>query len=282
MIRIIATLLFAAAASCAAAAPARVVSMNLCTDQLAMLIASPGQLVSVSALSQDPVMSAMVDEAKTYKANQGRAEEVFIMRPDLVLAGAFTARSTVAMLKRLGFRVEVFQPSQNFADIHTNIKRMGVLLGHEDRASKLLVSFDRELAKFASDSSGPNAPLAAAYYPGGRTSGKKTLMNGIMEAAGWRNFGAELGITGIGNMPLELLVMNRPDAVINAENDALGPVLANENFRHPALLGAIKSGMGLFTIPNRFELCGGPFTIEAVRALDGLRQKISVPVGRSQ
>ncbi|MGA0716208.1 MAG: ABC transporter substrate-binding protein, partial [Gemmobacter sp.] len=32
----------------AAAPPGRVVSINLCTDQLAMMLAAPGQLVSVS------------------------------------------------------------------------------------------------------------------------------------------------------------------------------------------------------------------------------------------
>jgi iron complex transport system substrate-binding protein len=37
--------LLALFAAPAAAAPARVVSMNLCTDQLAMLLAAPGQLV---------------------------------------------------------------------------------------------------------------------------------------------------------------------------------------------------------------------------------------------
>ena len=32
-------------------APARVVSMNLCTDQVAMMLAAPGQLVSISHVS---------------------------------------------------------------------------------------------------------------------------------------------------------------------------------------------------------------------------------------
>ena len=37
-------------------APARVVSMNLCTDQLAMMLAAPGQLVSVSHLATEVVV----------------------------------------------------------------------------------------------------------------------------------------------------------------------------------------------------------------------------------
>ncbi len=40
--------------------PERVVSVNLCTDQLAMLLAAPGQLISVSHLASDPLSSSMV------------------------------------------------------------------------------------------------------------------------------------------------------------------------------------------------------------------------------
>ena len=57
-----------------AEAPGRVVSINLCTDQLAMMLAAPGQLVSVTYLAQDPRASVMTAEARAYPVNQiGRA-----------------------------------------------------------------------------------------------------------------------------------------------------------------------------------------------------------------
>jgi iron complex transport system substrate-binding protein len=54
MVRLAAALVITFAGAAAADAPARVVSVNLCTDQLAMLIAAPGQLQSVSWLAADP------------------------------------------------------------------------------------------------------------------------------------------------------------------------------------------------------------------------------------
>ncbi|MEO0811096.1 MAG: hypothetical protein AAFW82_10790, partial [Pseudomonadota bacterium] len=45
------------------AAPRRVVSMNLCTDQLAMLLAAPGQLYSVSYLAGRTDASVLADRA---------------------------------------------------------------------------------------------------------------------------------------------------------------------------------------------------------------------------
>ena len=47
----------------AAGPPDRVVSVNLCTDQLAMLLARPGQLISVSHLAADETISLMSAEA---------------------------------------------------------------------------------------------------------------------------------------------------------------------------------------------------------------------------
>src|SRR6056297_3081236 len=91
-----------------AEAPERVVSMNLCTDQLAMMLAAEGQLLSVSRISLDPHVSPMAEEAKDYRINAGQAEEIYLMRPDLVLAGEFTPQATLDMLRGLGIRVETF------------------------------------------------------------------------------------------------------------------------------------------------------------------------------
>ena len=49
--------MLALAGPVAAQPPQRVVSMNLCTDQLAMMLAGPGQLISVSHLGHDPAVS---------------------------------------------------------------------------------------------------------------------------------------------------------------------------------------------------------------------------------
>src|SRR5690606_9543877 len=81
--------------------PRRVVSVNLCTDELAMLLAAPGQLVSVSHIAHDPLSNPMAAAARAYPANYGRAEEIWLLEPDLVLAGEFTAGPVVAMLRRL-------------------------------------------------------------------------------------------------------------------------------------------------------------------------------------
>ena len=48
-----------ASAFLAASAAARVASLNLCTDEYLLLLARPGEVVSVSYLSQDPLESPL-------------------------------------------------------------------------------------------------------------------------------------------------------------------------------------------------------------------------------
>jgi len=244
-------------------APRRVVSLNVCTDQLAMLIAGEGQLHSVSYMAQLPEASMLHEEAARYPVNHGLAEEVFLMQPDLVLTGTFTTRATTALLRRLGFRIEEFPPETSFDDVRENMLRLGRLLGRDARAAELVAALDRGLAGGAAGATGK---LVATYSANSYTSGGGSLAGAVIEAAGLKNLGARLGIAGAGYLSLESLVLANPDlvAVDGREYDA--PALAVENFVHPAFR-RVAGDTKLVNVPARSWLCGGPFNLEAVRIL---------------
>jgi iron complex transport system substrate-binding protein len=252
--------------------PQRVVSMNLCTDQLAMLIAAPGQLHSVSYLASDEQVSVLADEAGAYVINRGRAEEIFLMRPDLVIAGTFTTRATVEMLRRLGFRVEEFAPASSFADIRANLRRMGGLLGRRDAARKLIAQLDAKLARYSRDPE--RRPLAAVYYANSYTSGGGTLANEALEKAGLGNLANQLGYSGTARLPLEVLVKEAPDIVIGGQRYAAARGRAYDNLVHPAL-EAVTQGRAPFSVPDKYWICGTPFTAEAVRLLANIAAEAS-------
>ncbi len=70
--------LMAAIASHASAAeadaPRRVVSFNLCADQLLLALADPGQIVALSRFSRDPGMSAAARKARSFPVASGGIE----------------------------------------------------------------------------------------------------------------------------------------------------------------------------------------------------------------
>ncbi len=245
-------------------APARVVSINLCTDQMAMLLAGDSQLVSVSNLAADPAVSAMADEARRYTLNHGLAEEVFLMKPDLVLAGSYTTRETVNLLKRLGIPVAEFDPEASFEDVRENILRMGHLLGHEQAAGSLVAEMDETLA--ALTAAPASHETAALYFANGYTSGEGTLAGDLVARAGLENIGISAGIDGLGRLPLERLVMAAPDVIIGGGSGYDAPALAEASFAHPAFRAAAAKAE-LVDLPSRLTICGGPFNLAAVARL---------------
>lgn len=254
--------------------PDRVVSMNACTDQLAMLVAGEGQLHSVSELATDAGTSVMAREASRYLTNSGSAEEIFLMKPDLVLAGAFSARTSVDMLRRVGVRVEIFQPESTFAGVRSNILRMGEILGRPEKARELVAELDAGLAEIRTT---PTTPRSVAVYSSNNyTSGPGSLAHAVIETAGLENIAERYGIAGIGKLPLEMLVMADPDLVVVGERNYGGPALAQQNFSHPAFEAVAGSGR-LVHIPDRYWICGAPFTLEAVQMLRDAAEAAAEP-----
>lgn len=245
-------------------APKRVVSLNVCTDQLAMLIAGEGQLHSVSNLAADPNSSVLAEQAKDYVINHGLAEEVFLMHPDLVLAGTYTTRTTVGLLRRLGVRVEEFTPESSIGDIRANMARMGEMLGRQERAGELIAEFDQGLADLAANP--PPRRSVALYEPNGYTSGAGTLVDAIVAAAGLENIADRFGLVGTVQLPLELLVLAAPDLLVGGWDGHGAPALAEQIFMHPAYRALLGSADGV-TVPAPYTICGAPFTLEAARRL---------------
>jgi iron complex transport system substrate-binding protein len=247
--------------------PKKIVSLNLCTDQLAMLLAGEGQLYSVSHLASDRGASVLADKTGAYVVNHGLAEEVFLMQPDLILVGSYTTRATVDLLKRLGFRVEEFAPETSFNEIRMNILRMGGLLGQEAKAEAMVRAMDERLARIEENSKAKpgDAPTIGLYYANQLTSGSGTLAGDAVNHAGLVNLGEKLGMQGTQKLPLEQLVMSKPDLVA-AHNAYLAPALAYEAQLHPAFR-TMTAGGKLIDIPDKYWICGGPFTADAVQLL---------------
>ena len=266
-----AIILLSLAPGLAAAAPGRVVSMNLCTDQLAMLLAAPGQLVSVSFLAHDPRSSAMAAEARRFPANTGQAEAIFRMKPDLVLAGTYTTRATVEMLRRLDIEVVEFAPATSLNDVRDRIAIMGAALKREQAARELIARFDAELAAMQVD--GVEKPVAALYYANGFTVGSGALADSIVQEAGLQNLAAVLGLEGSGFLPLERLVFAEPHVIVTDDRFDT-PAIAQEVFSHPAL-AALKERTASAPVADRYWVCGTPFVLEAIRRLVSARNALA-------
>lgn len=242
--------------------PSRVVSINLCTDQLAMLLAAPGQLVSVSHLASDPLSSAMVEQAQAYPQNRGQAEQVYLMRPDLVLAGTYTAQATVELLRSLGVEVVQVPPADSLAQVAEQMRVVGNALGRHEAGEAMAREFEAAIAELAV--SGEKA-TAAMYYPNGYTAGAGTLSDEILTLTGFRNVAGEAGLTGGGILPLERLVMAGPQMIVTS-TPYPGASRSEEILVHPAL-DAIRSTAAKAQMSDADWVCGTPYLLRAVQGM---------------
>ncbi|MEM9966954.1 MAG: ABC transporter substrate-binding protein [Pseudomonadota bacterium] len=245
--------------------------MNLCTDQLAMLVAAPGQLHSVSYLAADPAGSAMAAEALYYTINHGLAEEIYLMQPDLVIAGSFSTRTTVNMLERLNVPVVVLEPVSSLEEVPKRLREMGAALGRETAAEALIIEYNQRLSALRDTSD--KRPSAALYYANGYTSGDRTLAGQILVAAGFENAAVQAGYTSGGILPLEVLAMLQPDALISGRQFA-GGSRSEEILDHP-VVAALRDGRAKGAIVGSDWICGTPHVLRAVEDLNGLRQVLT-------
>lgn len=241
------------------AGPQRVVSVNLCTDQLAMLLAAPGQLRSVSWLAADPRSSVMAEQAAGLPLNHGGAEEVYLLRPDLVLASSWTRRETVDLLRRLGVTVAEVAPAQGLSDIPRAIREIAALLGREAAGEAMISDFHTRLAAL---SAVPSGKLAVIYQPAGYTSGSGTLSDEVLRAAGLRNL---MTTPGGGYLALERLVMAAPDLVVTSQPWP-GASQAEDLLHHPALR-ALRRGSETALVQDADWVCGLPQVLNAIELL---------------
>ncbi|MEK9532981.1 MAG: ABC transporter substrate-binding protein, partial [Alphaproteobacteria bacterium] len=214
------------------AAPQKIVSLNLFTDKILMLIAYQKKIASLSKIVDDPNVSFLAEKSAEFKKNRGDAEEIFVNNPDLVVAGVYTEKATIQILQSLGVRVEIFPIEQNFDDIVKNIKKMGLLVGHSDRAKRMIDDFNVRLEELRSGIT--EKPRAAIYSANGYTTGTDTMSGQILKTAGFRNITDEVGMSFGGTLPLETLVMLKPDLVITGKAYP-GHSRSEEILKHPAL-----------------------------------------------
>jgi iron complex transport system substrate-binding protein len=261
--------------------PGRIVSLNVCADQLLLTLADRSRIASLTFLAADPSSSAMAEAARGLPTNRGRAEEVLAYNPDLVLAGSTAATPTVQFLKRLGHKVVVVPLAQTLAHIPRNIRSVAKAIGEEARGKRLVARFENDLAQLTRKPPGRPRPRVLLLGPAGVTSGAGTLAGAVMEAAGWDNVGKGFGLMGVGRIPLETALSTRSDLMILSSLTEDYPSLAAGYLAHPALDRANRDRK-VIRIYHHIWACGTPHVLGAVRRLSRIRDRLTANNRRPQ
>ncbi len=252
--------------------PQRIVSLNVCTDQILMLLVLPERIAALSYLARNSGISVMHKEASAIPFTYGSAEHVFILKPDLVLAGTYTTRATVNLLKRLGRTLIEVAPARNFEDIEKNIRQVGLAVG-ETKKAEVLINNMRTSVQQNLLNENEQRFEAVPYYSNGYTVGKNTLVDQLLYHTGFMSLGRKKRFSGTRKISLETLLMNKPDLLLIGKRDFKGHALAHEVFKHPVVKEITRTTKTI-SLADALTVCGTPHTVKAIEKLRNMHRKM--------
>ena len=267
--------LVAAMSAAHAAEPAqRIVSLNLCTDQILVDLVPPERIRALSHVAADPTSSSIADRAKRFTRIRGDAEEVLALDPDLIVTTEFSTPTTVSLLERLGRRVVKIPFAHNIAGVRTAVMRIAEAVSAVDAGQAIVTDFDRRLASLAALPHAGPTPTAVIYQVNSLVSGTGTLEDEALRMAGFRNLAPELNLAPGGRVELESIVAHPPNLLVLSGSSGEFRTVVAENLSHPALRAVMRQHATI-VVPWRYWLCGTPYIADAIEGLAAARRRIT-------
>jgi iron complex transport system substrate-binding protein len=255
--------LTACAVSSASAAPLpRIVSMNVCTDQVLLTLADPEQILGLSRFSRDAWVTG---DVRRYPTLSGGAEDVLVLKPDVVVASMFDKRATRELLKANGLRLAELAVPRNLMEVKDQIRELGDIAGHPDRAAQQIAKLDAALAR-------ARQAVAAKHYRvlplsrRGWVAGSDSFVGSLLAETGLFNTAGELGFAFGGFASLEAIVSLKPDLLLVSQAGDFARDDGQAFLLHPALERFYPAAKRI-VIPERLTECGGVMLAEALDVL---------------
>ena len=262
--QILAIALIAFASTASATQPKRIVSLNLCADQYLIALADPDQIAALTQYSRDPAMSYYAERARSLPISTRSAEEVLMLRPDLVVGVPYRQREALAPLKARGVPIIELPKKDGIVGIEETIRIVAEAIGHPERGRALTASIRARLARVGSP---PGKGRIAAYYQRrGYLTGAGTLVDEMMRRVGLVNLAVKLDLKTLSRLSIEQMAMARPDFLILESASTRTIDRGTEMLNHPLLDRAVPPNRRL-VLPQALTVCGGPAYPEAVEML---------------
>lgn len=251
----------AVTAGAATAAERRFVSINLCTDHLLVALAPRGEIAGLS-----PYAGRLPAPAgHRWPLLSGTAEDVLLLRPDLVLAGTFTRAETRAFLKAQGIAVAEFPVATSLAQLRDQIRAVATAVQQPEAGERLISRIDAATDRLRAAASA-RALRVLPLSRRGWVEGRDSLLGDILHVAGLTNAAAEAGLPAGGFVDLEGIVALKPDAILVTQARENAPDQGSAFLLHPAIAVLFPPDRRI-VVSDALTVCGGPMLVDAMDEL---------------
>jgi iron complex transport system substrate-binding protein len=270
---LLAVVAFALPYSASSATGPRIVSMNVCSDQLLLTLADRDQILGLSRFSRDAWQSWAAGEARRYPILSGGAEDVLVLKPDIVVASLFDKRSTRELLKVNGLHLVEFTVPRTLDEVKEQIRQMGDIVQHPDRAAAEMARLDGAVTRArqaVTDKHYRVLPLSRR----GWVSGSDSLVSSLLTETGLLNPAGDLGVAFGGYASLEAIISLKPDFILVSEADDRAEDDGRAFLLHPALERFYPPEKRI-VLPERLTVCGGVMLAEALDVLTAELKRVT-------
>ena len=239
----------------ASVASLKVASLNLCTDELLLALAAPGQIVSVTHLAHQPKEAMLWRQARRYPPNDGSLLSVVGLKPDLVVTMGGGARDRARIARRLGIRVLDLPFPQRLADVERQVATVARVLGRRSADRQWLARVN------ALKRTQPGRKLDTIWLGGGGRSVQATgLASDWMRLAGFQ----QRRLNG-DRVSLEQLLVRPPQILLRSDYRS-GEYSGSQRWlTHPLAKGTGRSRT--IGTDGRAWTCMGPGMVDEVLRL---------------
>ncbi len=244
--------------------PQRIVSLNLCADQLLLRLADKDRIASLSPLVRDRGFSYLVADSLDVQVNEGRGEVILFTGADLVLTGRYGAHAKRELLQRHGVDVMVLDPWRTVENGREQIRSVAARVGYPERGEALIAEIDAALVR--TKDIVPRGRSLLIYHRRGWVPGPDSFMGELARHMGFTLHQETLGLSRGGLVRLEAVVATPPDYVLI--DPIAGRSIDNGSalLAHPALNDVVPPERRL-TVADNLTICAGPSTPAAIDAL---------------
>jgi len=251
----------------------RIVSMNVCSDQLLLTLADSEQILGLSRFSRDGWQSWAADRARRYPVLSGGAEDVLVAKPDIVVASLFDKRSTRELLKANGLHIAEFTVPRTLDEVKDQIREMGEVVQHPDRARAEIARLDAAIVR-ARQAATDKHYRVLPQSRRGWGSGRDSLVSSLLTETGLLNPAGELGVAFGGFASMEAIISLKPDFILVSEAGDRAEDDGRAFLLHPALERFYPMEKRI-VIPERLTVCGGVMLAEALDVLTAELKRVS-------
>ena len=245
--------------------PTRIVSLDFCADQYVLKLVEPEHILAVSPDAVEP-FSYMRETAIGVPSVRPTAEDVLILKPDLVVRSYGGGPNATAFFERAGIPVLNIGWASTIHDAEINsipsvIRDVADGLGASERGEAVAQDYIDQLAALEDKADG-NSTLYMT--PAGVTSGGNSLIHEAITTVGLSNFANQ---PGWHSLPLERLAYERPELVATAYFDTrTNHDTSWSPSRHPIAQRELTQSERV-DLEGAWLSCGGWYILEAIEAL---------------